>query len=545
MSTVDIEFILKKLLSKYQVPFGIAVWGFKQDGSAKEILVDDEGKLVISGDVSASVTFPQWQTDSTKTTDDIYGKLEDILSKLSSIEGSVSVDNFPSWFTSSTKTMDDLYSKLSSISGSVSVSNMPTDYATESTLSDIKSKTDKLSFDVENNLYVNLAMDSVGLAKDSTVSGLMGNDGRTLTDIYDKLSNVGGSVSVSNFPTDYAKESQLPSSLTSSGNLKVAIEEDAVGLATETTLSGIKSQTDKLTFDSNSYLYVNIGSDSSGILKKSDLSFDSNGYLNVNAQSVANPSNLDVALSTRASETTVSDIKTQTDKLTFDSSNNLLVGINADSVGLAKSSQFPSSLTSSGNFKIAIEEDSTNILKEGGNVNIANYPSWLTSSTKTTDDLYTRLSSILNKLDVNLSTRASETTLSGVKVQTDKLKFDSNNNLLVGIGVDNVGLAKDSTVSGIKGSGGKTLTDLYNKLGSIGGTVSVSNMPTDYVKSSQLPSSLTSSGNLKTAVVEDSVGIARDSTLSSQLPRRMYGYDGSSWVPLKTTSDGKVVAWLG
>ncbi|MCD6583643.1 MAG: hypothetical protein J7K71_03040, partial [Candidatus Omnitrophica bacterium] len=103
--------------------------------------------------------------------------------------------------------------------------------------------------------------------------------------------------------------------------------------------------------------------------------------------------------------------------------------------------QLPSSLTSSGNFKIAIEEDSTNILKEGGNVNIANYPSWLTSSTKTTDDL-------------------------------------------------------------------------YNKLGSIGGTVSVSNMPADYVKSSQLPSSLTSNGNLKVAIEEDVVGLATESTLS-------------------------------
>ena len=40
-----------------------------------------------------------------------------------------------------------------------------------------------------------------------------------------------------------------------------------------------------------------------------------------------------------ATETTLSGIKTQTDKLTFDASNNLNVNINADSVGLAKQTQ--------------------------------------------------------------------------------------------------------------------------------------------------------------------------------------------------------------
>ena len=38
---------------------------------------------------------------------------------------------------------------------------------------------------------------------------------------------------------------------------------------------------------------------------------------------------------------------------------------------------------------------------------------------------------IIGRLDVNLSTRASETTLSGIKTQTDKLKFDTNGFLIV------------------------------------------------------------------------------------------------------------------
>ena len=61
-----------------------------------------------------------------------------------------------------------------------------------------------------------------------------------------------------------------------SGNaLLISINEDKVGLAKETTLSGIKSQIDKLTFDADNYLFVNV-------IK------------------IVNPPNLDVALSTRA-----------------------------------------------------------------------------------------------------------------------------------------------------------------------------------------------------------------------------------------------------
>lgn len=41
--------------------------------------------------------------------------LTDIYNKLSSIGGSVSITNLPSWFTSSTKTTDDIFSKLDAI----------------------------------------------------------------------------------------------------------------------------------------------------------------------------------------------------------------------------------------------------------------------------------------------------------------------------------------------------------------------------------------------------------------------------------------------
>ncbi|MEM4975713.1 MAG: hypothetical protein QXT64_00135 [Desulfurococcaceae archaeon] len=94
---------------------------------------------------------------------------------------------------------------------------------------------------------------------------------------------------------------------------------------------------------------------------------------------IPNPPNLDVALSTRASEATLVAIR---DRL-------------------------PASLTSAGNFRVAVLEDGIGLAKDS------------------------TLSSILSRLDTNLSTRASETTLSGIKSQTDKLTFDASNRLIV------------------------------------------------------------------------------------------------------------------
>jgi len=54
------------------------------------------------------------------------------------------------------------------------------------------------------------------------------------------------------------------------------------------------------------------------------------------------------------------------------------------------------------------------------------------------------------QLDVALSTRASESTLSAIKTQTDKLQFDANNFLRAAIASDELGLASESTLSAIK-----------------------------------------------------------------------------------------------
>jgi len=71
---------------------------------------------------------------------------------------------------------------------------------------------------------------------------------------------------------------------------------------------------------------------------------DSDGYLQVRAISTANPPNLDVALSTRASESTL----------------------------VAVRDRLPISLTTSGNFKVAILEDSVGLAKSSDLANLAN-----------------------------------------------------------------------------------------------------------------------------------------------------------------------------
>lgn len=98
--------------------------------------------------------------------------------------------------------------------------------------------------------------------------GLRGSDGRTLTDIYNQLA------------------AKLPRVLYDSAGAELSsyiknIDAAISTRASESTLGGIKAQTDKLKFDTS-------------------------GYLQVNAMAVANPPALNVNLDTRASETTLS-----------------------------------------------------------------------------------------------------------------------------------------------------------------------------------------------------------------------------------------------
>ncbi|MEM3484793.1 MAG: hypothetical protein QXI12_04155 [Candidatus Methanomethyliaceae archaeon] len=126
---------------------------------------------------------------------------------------------------------------------------------------------------------------------------------------------------------------------------------------------------------------------------------------------------LDVALSTRASETTLSGIKTQTDKLTFDGSNRLAIQ-NPPNLDTTLSSRLAES-TFTGRWDGGIYGfDGTTARKIKTD-----------SSGKLQIDVLTTANP--PNFDVALSTRASETTLSGIKTQTDKLTFDGSNRLAI------------------------------------------------------------------------------------------------------------------
>ncbi|MEM1820412.1 MAG: hypothetical protein QXU64_02340, partial [Thermofilaceae archaeon] len=183
---------------------------------------------------------------------------------------------------------------------------------------------------------------------------------------------------------------------------------------------------------------------------------DAEGRPQVVVVSLPNPPNLDVALSTRASESTLSSILGRLD---------VALSTRASEATLAAvRDRLPSSLTSAGNLRTAIMEDAVGIARES------------------------TLSSILGRLDVALSTRASESTLVAVR---DRLpsSLTTAGNLKTAIMEDAVGLARNSTVAAVR---------------------------------DRLPSSLTSAGNLRVAVMEDVAGLSRPPSLTSPADAETY-----------------------
>jgi len=224
--------------------------------------------------------------------------------------------------------------------------------------------------------YIKLRLDNLDMSLSSLRDALRGADNRTLTDLY----NVSNSML---------------------SKLDVALSTRA----SETTLSGIKTQTDKLSFDSNNYLQVNV-------------------------KALVNPPALDVNLSTRASESTLT----------------------------ALSNKFPSAVALADN----LSNPTTTII---GAANLGfDGTNWRRLATDTSGKLKVALDSIPNpsNLDISLS----------------------------------------SLRDALRGTGNKTLTDLDTDLNNI---------------LSRLPASLTTGGNFKIAILEDSVGLLKDSKIPNPL----------------------------
>lgn len=192
---------------------------------------------------------------------------------------------------------------------------------------------------------------------------------------------------------------------------------------------------------------------------------------------------LDVALSTRASESTLSGIKTQTDKLTFDGSNYLMVNVAAGSL----TATVDKTKIWDGTDYLEINTD--------GSINVGNFPSWFSSSTKTTDDLY-------NKLDALDDALSSVGTDSFRAVLVDAIPAGDNWIGRVKLG-DGTNLASifAVTIGGSSGYGLATAPDLVKMLS--GGT----NYVYDEIATSTTESYSTYSPALKFAVLSN-----RDST---------------------------------
>jgi hypothetical protein len=174
--------------------------------------------------------------------------------------------------------------------------------------------------------------------------------------------------------------------------------------ASESTLSGLSGK-----FPSAVALADNLSNPTTTIIGVANLGWDgtywrrlaadTSSRLRTVVESVANPSNLDVTLSTRASESTLSGL----------------------------SGKFPSAVA----LGDSLSNPTTTII---GAANLGfDGTYWRRIAADTSGRMKVALDSIPNpsNLDAALSTRASESTLSGIKSQTDKLQFDASNNLKV------------------------------------------------------------------------------------------------------------------
>ena len=217
--------------------------------------------------------------------------------------------------------------------------------------------------DVDRNVAIALEKDNVGLLREDTFTARV---------IKCDTDSISGSVSVTNFPSDYPD-------------------------------SGTHSRLDTLHSD--------ITSDQPRHITNA---YDSvNDRFKVDVQATVNPPNLDVALSTRASESTLSSIdskivKCDTDNVTVSN----FPSDYPDSTTHTKLDTINTTLQSNLPRKIIADDGSgsyAEIYRTGNNLNIQ-----------------------IKGDDVGLAT---ESTLAGIKTQTDKLTFDTNNYLIVVLGV--------------------------------------------------------------------------------------------------------------
>lgn len=226
------------------------------------------------------------------------------------------------------------------VSGSVNVGNFPSDYPDSTT----HSKLDTIHSDLYDSttdktaISVLQSIDSKDFATESTLSSIDSKITKCDTD----------NVKIVNSTVAYDSTND---------RLKISVENDAVGLAKDSTLSSIDSKITKCDTD-NVKVVSEVAYDSTNDLKKVSIERDNVGL---------------------AKESTLSGIKTQTDKLSFDASNNLKINISASDTTVNVNVT---------NSSISVD-DGGGSLTVDGTVNVGNFPNWFTNSTAKTDDIST------------------------------------------------------------------------------------------------------------------------------------------------------------
>jgi len=252
LSSAELLHYIKRLTGKYQTPFGIAVWGFTAPGEAKEILVDSEGRLQIGGTVTAEVDFTDLKGVDNRTLTDLYNQMGTRASE----------------------------STLSSILAQLDI--------TLSALRDaLKGAGNKDFTTLEADVESILAQIDVALSTRASES--------TLSAVDSKLGDIRGALG--SVATD-----KMLTTPDNPPNLDVALSTRA----SESTLSSVLGQLDIKISELRDALKQSTIDTTVYTKSLADIWYQLTQTLAIHEQTPWNPPNLDVALSTRSSESTLS-----------------------------------------------------------------------------------------------------------------------------------------------------------------------------------------------------------------------------------------------
>ena len=271
---------------------------------------------------------------------------------------------------------------LRTVTGTVGIVADSVGLAKDSTLQQVRDRLPS-SLTTAGNLKTAIVEDTVGLARDSTLQSILAGLSTSGVVVQNILRTVTGVVGIVSDSVGLARDStlqqvrdRLPSSLTAAGNLKIAVAEDAIGLARDTTLQQIR---DRLT--SGVVVTGTVSIESQPVSVSPSTTFPVTGVVGIAADSVglARDSTLQqIRDRLPASLTTAGNLKVSISEAQImvpvdiqASAINIPIRVVEDWVGLARDwtlaqvrDRLPASLTAAGNLKTAVVEDSVGLARD-------------------------------------------------------------------------------------------------------------------------------------------------------------------------------------